>query len=174
LNTVIENEKRTPSGKMTEKGGPKLYEAMFLVDSAEATTDWDGVTANIKNILEKAGAEIISIKKWDDRKLAYPIKGKSKGAYILCYFKVEGSKLQEIDRDIHLSERIMRALVLCAENRQIEDVEKGPASQTTGESKTRKRAVEERETRDEEQTERPEEDSPAQRRGLAEGVEGTE
>jgi small subunit ribosomal protein S6 len=157
LNTVIENEKVTPSGKKTEKGGPKLYEAMFLVDSADATTDWDGITATIKNILEKAGAGIVSIKKWDDRKLAYPINGKGKGTYILCYFKAEGNKLQDINRDIHLSERIMRALVLCAENRQTEDVEKGPVSQTAGETRRRKRATEGHETRDEERKQ-PEEE----------------
>lgn len=151
MNTVIENEKGTPSGKKTEKGGPKLYEAMFLVDSAEATTDWDGVTANIKNILEKAGAEIVSMSKWGDRKLAYDINGKGKGTYILCYFKAEGSKLQDIDRDIHLSERIMRALVLCAENRPTEDVKTGPISQTADEAKTLKQAVEGQEAKDAEQ-----------------------
>ncbi len=152
MNTVIENEKATPSGKKTEKGEPKLYEAMFLVDSAEATTDWDGVTANIKNILEKAGAEIVSIKKWDDRKLAYTINGKGKGTYILCYFKAEGSKLQDIDRDIHLSERIMRALVLCAENRPTEGVKTSPISQTADETKPLKQTVEGQGEKDEEQT----------------------
>lgn len=158
MNTVTENEKKTPSGKKTVKGEPKLYEAMFLVDSAEATTDWDGVTATIKNILEKAGAEIVSIRKWDDRKLAYEINGKSKGTYILCYFRAAGSKLRDIERDIQLSDRIMRALILCAEHRQAEDVEMGSTSQTVGETRTRKRAVKEREIRDDgrKQTEQPE------------------
>jgi small subunit ribosomal protein S6 len=152
LDTVIENEKGTQAGKKTVKGGPKLYEAMFLVDSAEATTDWDGITATIKNILEKAGAEIVSIKKWDDRKLAYDINGKSKGTYILCYFKAEGSKLQDIGRDIQLSERIMRALILCAENRPTGDIKKGTISQTADEAETQKQTGE---TRNEEQ-EQPE------------------
>ena len=158
MDTVIENEKGTSSGKKTVKGEPKLYEAMFLVDSAEATTDWDGVTATIKNILEKASAEIVSIRKWDDRKLAYEINGKGKGTYILCYFKAAGSKLRDIERDIQLSERIMRALILCAEHRQIEDIRAGSASQTAGETGTHKRAVEEQGTSDEKQkeTEQPE------------------
>ena len=158
MDTVIENEKGTPSGKKTVKGEPKLYEAMFLVDSAEATTDWDGVTATIKNILEKADAEIVSIRKWDDRKLAYTISGKGKGTYILCYFRAAGSKLQDIGRDTQLSERIMRALILCAEHRQTEDIETGSISQTAGETGTQKRAVEGQGTRDEgrKQTEQPE------------------
>ena len=32
----------------------KLYEAMFLVDSNLAGSDWDGVLATIKNIFERA------------------------------------------------------------------------------------------------------------------------
>jgi small subunit ribosomal protein S6 len=149
LKTVIENEKGTPSRKKIAKGEPKLYEAMFLVDSAEATTDWDGVTATIKNILEKAGAEIVSIRKWDDRKLAYEINGKGKGTYILCYFRAAGSKLRDIERDIQLSDRIMRVLILCAEDRDAEDIETGPVSQIAGETGTQKQADEGQETKDE-------------------------
>jgi len=108
----------------------KLYEAMFLVDSAEATADWDGVNTIIRNILERAGAEIVSIRKWDDRKLAYDISGKSRGTYILCYFRADGGRIREIERDVQLSERIMRALILSAEHMSQEDIEKDtPATQ---------------------------------------------
>ena len=102
----------------------KLYEAMFLVDSDEASADWDGVNSAIKKILERAGAEIVSMRKWDERRLAYDIDGKSRGAYILCYFRAEGEKLRDIERDVQLSERIMRVLILCAEHLTQEDIEK--------------------------------------------------
>lgn len=152
MKTVAKNKKGTSFGvsppnaissvwsprKRTAKGEPKLYEAMFLVDSAEATLDWDRVNAVIKNILEKAGAEIVSIRKWDDRKLAYEINGKSKGTYILCYFKAEGKRLRDIERDIQLSERIMRVLILCAEKQTTEDVEKNSISQKNSEMGTQK------------------------------------
>jgi small subunit ribosomal protein S6 len=111
---------------------------MFLVDSAEATADWEGVTATIKNILEKAKAEIVLIKKWDDRKLAYEINGKGKGVYILCYFRAEGSRLRDIERDIQLSEQIMRALILCAEQRRAEDIENDFISQKNSEVEAQK------------------------------------
>jgi small subunit ribosomal protein S6 len=164
LDTVIKNEKGAPSRRKKAKGEPKLYEAMFLVDSAEATTDWDGITTAIKNILEKASAEIVSIRKWDDRKLAYEINGKSKGTYILCYFRAEGSKLRDIERDIQLSERIMRALILCAEHRQIKDIEIGSISQIAGETRTQKRTGKGRGTRDKgrKQSEQPEAEAPEQ------------
>src|SRR2546430_5824361 len=37
--------------------------------------------------------------KWDDRKLAYPIRGHKKGVYHLTYFKADSRKMSEIDHD---------------------------------------------------------------------------
>jgi len=94
----------------------KLYEGMFLIDSAEAAKDWDGINDFIKKILAKADAEIISIRKWDERPLAYPIKRVVRGTYILAYFKVSGPRVHDIERDVLLSERIMRVLILKADH----------------------------------------------------------
>jgi len=111
----------------------KLYEAMFLVDSAQAASDWDGVITSIKTILKKANREIVSIRKWDERKLAYEVKGHSRGTYILCYFRANGEKIQDIERDVQLSERIMRVLILSADHMTQEDIEMAsiPASAGT-------------------------------------------
>lgn len=102
----------------------KLYEAMFLVDSADAAADWDGVNAAVKNVLERAGAEIVSIRKWEDRRLAYEIDGKARGMYLLSYFMAEGGRIREIERDVQLSERIMRVLILSVEHLGKADIEK--------------------------------------------------
>jgi small subunit ribosomal protein S6 len=102
----------------------KLYEGMFLVDSALAASDWDSIIATIRTILEKGKAEVISIRKWTETKLAYEINHKSRGTYILCYFRVEGPKVSNIEREIRLSEKIMRALILNADHMTQEDMEK--------------------------------------------------
>jgi small subunit ribosomal protein S6 len=109
----------------------RLYEAMFLVDSV-AQADWDKTNTAIKKILEKAGAEIVSIKKWDERRLAYEINGKNRGTYILCYFHADGQKIRQIERDSRLSELILRVLILGTEGRSKEDIERDIASQSAG------------------------------------------
>ncbi len=101
----------------------KLYEGMFLIDSAQAA-DWDVTTTTIKNILKKADAEIVEMKKWDDRRLAYEIGGKIRGTYILCYFKVDADKIQDIEKAVQLSERIMRVLILSTEEMTADDMAK--------------------------------------------------
>jgi small subunit ribosomal protein S6 len=121
----------------------KLYEAMFLVDSAQAA-DWDATIATLKDVLKRADAEIVSIRKWDDRRLVYEIDGKNRGMYILCYFRADGEKVQEVERAVQLSERIMRVLILSAEQMTAEDIEKDtPASRAekeaaVGEAKAQK------------------------------------
>jgi small subunit ribosomal protein S6 len=106
----------------------RLYEAMFLVDSSLAASDWDGIGKTITSLLERSGAEIVSLKRWDERKLAYDIQGKSRGTYILCFFRADGGKVQDIERDVRLSERIMRVLVLTAESREADVHKDTPAT----------------------------------------------
>ncbi len=121
----------------------KLYEGMFLVDSAQAGADWDGIIAAIKTILGRAKAEVVSIRKWDDRRLAYGINGKTRGTYILCYFKADGKKIQDIEKNAQLSEQIMRVLILSAEQLTAEDIGKDtPATKVEKEREKRKTAKE--------------------------------
>jgi small subunit ribosomal protein S6 len=121
----------------------KLYEAMFLVDSADAGSDWDGIIAAIKKILKKAKVDVVSMKKWDDRRLAYDIKGKSRGTYLLCYFRSDGQRNQEIETAIQLSEKIIRVLILCVDWMTDEDIEKDtPATKAEKEKEEREAARE--------------------------------
>ncbi len=150
----------------------KLYEGMFLIDSSQAGADWDGIMAAIRTTLEKAGAEIDSIRKWDERRLAYDIKGKSRGTYILSYFKVDGERIQDIERSVQLSEKIMRVLILSAERQRPEDIEKDtPATKVEKEKEKRKAAKETAQEAEAKQVSAPEEAGEAEK---AEGVEQIE
>jgi len=128
-----------------------LYEGMFLVDSALAASDWDEITNKIANFLERSGAKIESLGKWDERKLAYKIKGKSHGTYILAYFRVEGPKIKDIEKDIQLSEDIMRVLILKTDKMSQEDLKKD--TPIMREEKKKRKAQEKAAAKAEEQNE---------------------
>ena len=99
----------------------RLYEGMFLVDSGEAASDWDGVMGTIEKMLGRAESEIVSIKKWDERRLAYEVNRKERGTYILAYFNCDPLKITGIERDVQLSERILRVMILRTD--QMDDVD---------------------------------------------------
>jgi ribosomal protein S6 len=105
-----------------------LYEALFLVDSGEAASDWQGITDHVKKILERSEVEILSIRKWDERPLAYPILGRKRGTYILVYFNAICDKLGAIERDTQLSERILRVLILRGDHVTPEEMAKDTPS----------------------------------------------
>ncbi|MDI9431499.1 MAG: 30S ribosomal protein S6 [Sedimentisphaerales bacterium] len=107
-----------------ETGTKRLYEGMFLVDSAQAAADWEGTLSVINTILQRADAEVVSMRKWQERKLTYDIDHKSRGTYILCYFNVDGRRISGIEKDVLLSEKVMRALILTTEKRPAEMIER--------------------------------------------------
>lgn len=102
----------------------RLYEGLFLIDSGLATAQWDQVQATIRRFLDRAEATIVSMKKWDERKLVYDIKGKSRGTYILVYFECDPLRISGIERDVNLSEQVMRAMILRTDRMSQEEIEK--------------------------------------------------
>ncbi|MBL9000115.1 MAG: 30S ribosomal protein S6 [Phycisphaerae bacterium] len=92
-----------------------MYEAMFLLSQATAA-ELSSALDHIKEVLARGHAEIVAMKKWDDRRLAYEIKGQKRGVYILVYFKAPGTDIAHIERDCNLSEKIMRAMILRADH----------------------------------------------------------
>jgi len=97
---------------MSETETTRLYEAMFLVDSNRAGRDWAGITDHIHGIITRHGGEIVNSEKWDERKLAYPVKGHSRATYILIHFNGVPAKLQPMLRDLQLSDNVLRVLIL--------------------------------------------------------------
>ncbi len=92
-----------------------MYEAMFLLSQATAA-ELSSALDHIKEVLARGHAEIVAMKKWDDRRLAYEIKGQKRGVYILVYFRAPGTDIAHIERDCNLSEKIMRAMILRADH----------------------------------------------------------
>lgn len=98
------------------------YEAMFLIGQNQ-TGDLAGVVEHVKEIIARGHGEIVAMKKWDERRLAYEVSGQKRGLYILTYFKAPGVDVAHIERDCNLSERIMRTLILRADHLTLEEMQ---------------------------------------------------
>lgn len=88
----------------------KTYEAMFLVTGA--SSDFQAASQPIRTVLDRNEAELLSLKPWDDRRLAYEIGDHRRGLYALAYFKADPERIKEIEHDCQLAEDILRLLVL--------------------------------------------------------------
>ncbi|SRR6266446_4597803 len=97
-----------------------VYECLFLLDTSKVAGDVSAAAKQIHTILERHQAEILASRPWDERRLAYPIKGQKKGLYYLTYFRTEGKNLIPIEQDVALNETIMRSLVLRVDAKHVD------------------------------------------------------
>jgi small subunit ribosomal protein S6 len=109
---------------------------MFIFDPA-VTADWDSVRTELNRLLERAGARVIALNKWDERRLTYEIRGRKRGIYALTYFETDETKIPDLERDARLSEAILRSLVLTANHLtddEIQEIAARPADHSLAEA----------------------------------------
>ena len=123
-------EKKTTRKKTaapTAATGPKVtkqtqYEAMFLLGPAGATEPQAQLEL-VRGIIERHGGKIKVLKKWDERKLAYEINKNKRGTYILSLFTAPSTAIGPIERDVKLSEDVLRVMILKADHLNAEEIQ---------------------------------------------------
>jgi small subunit ribosomal protein S6 len=94
-----------------------VYEGMFILDPAKFTRDPGAAAQQIADLITQHGGTVLAARLWDERKLAYPIKGHKKGIYWLTYFTVPGGNLIAFDRQCEITDEILRKLILKIDDR---------------------------------------------------------
>ena len=89
-----------------------VYEGMFILDPAKFSRDPAAAAQQVADLITAHGGSVLAARLWDERKLAYPIKGHKKGVYWLTYFKMPGGNLVTFERQCEITEEIIRKLVL--------------------------------------------------------------
>ena len=69
-------------------------------------------------VITNDGGSIDKVDIWGKRRLAYEIQKKTEGIYAVVNFTATSAATQELDRQLNLSEQIMRTKVLRAEEAQ--------------------------------------------------------
>src|SRR5690606_40045238 len=85
---------------------------MFIFDSNRYARDPGATSNRLTEMVESLGGEMLASRLWEERRLAYPINGQRKGTYWLTYFKLESTRLIELQRACQLEESIIRQLFL--------------------------------------------------------------
>jgi len=104
------------------------YEGMFLLGQ-NASADLEAGLKLVRGIIERHGAEVLLLKKWDERKLLYEIGSQKRGTYVISYFKAPRASVTALERDVKLNEEIVRVLITTADHlnqKEMEAVEPQP------------------------------------------------
>ncbi len=85
---------------------------MFIVDPTVSDEGLSQIQQRFSDLATNRGAEMKKIAPWERRRLAYEIKGKRDGIYILAEFKADPSIIAELENQLKVSEQVLRHLVV--------------------------------------------------------------
>ena len=92
----------------------QIYEGMFLLDNDVVREGYEGAKALVTGGLDKHGATVLSARRWDERRLAYPIDGRRRATFVIAYYQIAGGEMPALRREFDLSEQVLRTPFLLA------------------------------------------------------------
>src|SRR5512139_1455213 len=84
------------------------YETIFILDPDLEETQAQATLEKIKGIITQNNGEIIKSEDWGKRKLAYVVKKKPRGHYILTTFAGSPALLSELHRNFRVTDAVIK------------------------------------------------------------------
>lgn len=91
------------------------YELVYIFDTVLTEEQVGEKLEKFHKQITDGGGEITAVDQWGKRQLAYPIKKKSSGNYVVVQFTAEATALPELERALKLDEDLMRYLIVLSE-----------------------------------------------------------
>jgi ribosomal protein S6 len=88
---------------------------MLLLDNREVKRGWEELKTSVNGLFEKHGAEVVSARRWDERRLTYQINRQKRATYLLMYFNADAPQVQAIRRDMEFNDAMLRNFVTVCE-----------------------------------------------------------
>ena len=93
----------------------QTYEGMFLLDNQVVREDWKKAKGIVTDTLKKHGAKVVCARRWDERRLAYPIRRRRRATFCIAYYEMGNTGIAALRRDLELNENVLRYLILAKE-----------------------------------------------------------
>lgn len=86
----------------------RKYETIFILDPDLEEAVAQSAIEKIKGIVTQGNGNILKVEDWGKRKLAYEVKKKSKGHYILLHFTGTPALLSELERNFRVMDAVIK------------------------------------------------------------------
>ncbi len=89
----------------------RKYEGMIIIDPKLEDEKIKEKIEDVKKIIEKKG-KIEKIDEWGKRQLAYPIKKREEGYYLVIEFEADGSVIQDLRKHMDIGTDYLRYMFI--------------------------------------------------------------
>ena len=87
------------------------YEALYVISVNVEDESRAELIERISGIVTSNGGTVEKVDEWGRRRLAYPINYQNEGYYVLMTFQSEPSFPRELERNLQITEQVIRYLV---------------------------------------------------------------
>ena len=94
----------------------RQYEAVYIFDSALEEPAITEKLTRFHALIPQPSGDTVKVNHWGKRTLAYPIKKRETGYYVVANFEATPGQLPEFERAIKLDEGVLRHLVVVNEH----------------------------------------------------------
>jgi small subunit ribosomal protein S6 len=96
----------------------KKYETIFILDPDLEEEQTQAAVEKVKGIITQASGEILKAEDWGKRKLAYDVKKKARGHYVLIHFLGSPVLLSELERNFRVMDAVIKFQSVRLDERQ--------------------------------------------------------
>lgn len=91
------------------------YEVIVIVDPALTEEGVETEIGAVREVVAKKGGQVPEIQKWGKKRLAYEVKKRREGQYVLMKVEGPGDVVADLERHFRITEAILKGAVVRAE-----------------------------------------------------------
>lgn len=88
------------------------YEVMYIIDPSLEDQARNEIISHFSGLVELNGGKVDRVDEWGKRRMAYAINDKSEGYYVLMYVTAPSTLPRELERNLQISDSVLRYLVI--------------------------------------------------------------
>ncbi|MCW5983166.1 MAG: 30S ribosomal protein S6 [Bryobacteraceae bacterium] len=90
----------------------RIYEELFIVDPNASDEDIEAVANQVQAVVTDGGGTVDKVDKWGVRRLAYRVKKRDEGFYILVQFSAGPDVVKEIERRLRVHDLVLKYITV--------------------------------------------------------------
>jgi small subunit ribosomal protein S6 len=90
----------------------RKYECTYILDPGLSDEEHEPLIERFKTLVSDNGGSVDAVDKWERRRLAYEVKGKREGVYVVMNFNGEPRTETELGRVLRITDGVLRHIVV--------------------------------------------------------------
>ena len=88
------------------------YEAVFILDPDLSGDAAKGAVTQIQELVSKSGGRVDGLQDWGRKRLAYKIKKRHEGHYVVLNFQMDSGHAKKLEQTLRLNDQVLRYLLV--------------------------------------------------------------